>query len=151
MSACLGGCGGRSGCSVKYELDDGSGSQNWRALFYDFRELLLKTPVGKKYVDRYYKHFLEIGSILMNDRNLQDEVNGFFKSNAADLQLIVANKGEKVVFNESRIDNIRKILQTISEPGSKELKQTIKEIEKELLPALIPGRTAKDVMSALQL
>jgi hypothetical protein len=100
-------------------------------LLRDFRNnVLLKTPIGRKYVWLFYKNAIELITILINNEGIADQSKLVLEGLLPKIKSAV--EGQKITITSFLLLEIEDILKQISFEASGELKQAIEKLREDL-------------------
>jgi hypothetical protein len=134
--------------SVTITVEDSSSGNNsakiWCPFFFltnndtekiarlrDFRNnVLLKTPIGKKYVKLFYKNAIELITILINNEDVADQSKIVLDELLPKIKLAAA--GQRINITPTLLLEIENILNQISIEASVELKYAIEKLKQGL-------------------
>ena len=91
---------------------------------------MVRTAFGRSLVKLYYKHSLEITSILISDEELLSFVAPVVNEIAEKAQAI--NSHEKVSIDQALIEDILNVADLINEKASPELKAAVQRVKKQI-------------------
>jgi hypothetical protein len=91
---------------------------------------MARTALGRSLIKLYYKHSLELTSILLTDEELLSFVTPVVNDIVE--KAIAYNKYEKVSFDREQIEDVLKVADLINEKASPELKTAIQRVKKQI-------------------
>jgi hypothetical protein len=91
---------------------------------------MTRTAFGRSLIKLYYKHSLELTSILLSDEELLSFVTPVVSEIAE--KAIAYNKYEKVSIDREEIEDILRVADLINEKSSPELGTDINKIKKQI-------------------
>ena len=91
---------------------------------------MARTALGRSLIKLYYKHSLELTSILLSDEELLSFVTPVVNDIVE--KAIAYNKYEKVSFDREQIEDILKVADLFNDKASPELKTAIKRVRKQI-------------------
>jgi hypothetical protein len=133
--------------SVTITVEDSSSSNSvkvWCPFFFltnndteeitrlrDFRNnVLLKTPIGKKYVKLFYRNAIELLTILINNEDVADQSKRVLEELLPKIKL--ATQGNKISITPFLLSEIENILTQISMEASVDLQYPIEKLKEDL-------------------
>lgn len=91
---------------------------------------MARTAFGRSVIKLYYKHSLELTSILLSDEELLSIVTPV--ANEIVEKAVAFNNHEKVIINNALIEDILNVADLINEKASPELKAAIQRVKKQI-------------------
>jgi Zn-dependent metalloprotease len=107
------------------------GDQEKLSLLRQYRDKVLrKSPPGRAYVKIFYKHSLEVTSILLSNSSIASDARSIMNSMLTDIQTTL--QGKRLIITHAQMDRIISLLDAIGTKASLELYRDIQRLKSDL-------------------
>lgn len=139
-------------CSIEIALEGEPEKYDTLSALREVRDRFLTTgPVGRRYVNLYYKHSPEISRLLLSDPKLRGRTTKLIKElmpafrSLSDGAAGQTSPGGKMVLTKGKVKEIEALLDDFTKKASPELRATIWQVKRQL--RTFEGKTPKEIWS----